>query len=106
MNFTRMNSPDVSNDPVLAAHHHCIAHQEEVMASDLCGCFYCLRIFSPREITEWLEENKRSGKTAFCPYCCIDAIIGSRSGYPITPEFLGAMQKHWFGVDAPEGAGR
>jgi hypothetical protein len=84
------------DDPIITAHKHCIANQEEIMASELCGCFYCLRIFNPKEITEWLSEYNKTGTTAFCPYCFIDAVIGSNSGYPVTPEFLASMQKHWF----------
>ena len=82
------------NSPVVAAYKHCLANQEEVMASEMCGCFYCLCIFDPKEITEWLTE--RIGVTAFCPHCFIDSVISCRSGYPITPEFLAAMQAHWF----------
>jgi hypothetical protein len=85
-----------SEDAITAAHKHCIRNQEEVLASDQCGCFYCLRIFEPKEIVEWLPEYKTPGVTAFCPYCFIDSVIGSRSGYPITPEFLAAMQSRWF----------
>jgi hypothetical protein len=85
-----------ADDPIISAHKHCIHNQDEVMVSDKCGCFYCLRIFSPKEIVEWLSEYNKSGNTAFCPYCSIDAVIGSRSGYPITPEFLASMQKYWF----------
>jgi hypothetical protein len=66
------------------------------MLSERCGCFYCLRIFGPGEITEWIDEVDGIGTTAMCPHCGIDSVIGSRSGYPITREFLGAMQKHWF----------
>jgi hypothetical protein len=91
-----MSSSKSSNDVVISAHKHCIANQDEVLASEQCGCFYCLRIFSPKEITEWLKENNRNGATAFCPYCFIDSVIGSNSGYPITQEFLSSMQKHWF----------
>lgn len=29
------------------AHRHSIRHREEVLGSELCGCFYCLHIFSP-----------------------------------------------------------
>jgi hypothetical protein len=88
-----MSSPEASKNPIVAAHKHCTAHRAEIMASNQCGCFFCLRIFSPNEITEWLDEGDG---TAFCPHCGIDSVIGFRSGYPITRDFLGAMQKHWF----------
>ena len=85
-----------NDDPIVTAHKHCIANREEVLASDQCGCFYCLRIFNPTEITEWLDEFNKTDVTAFCPHCGIDALIGSRSGYPITSAFLSEMHGHWF----------
>ena len=41
---------------------------------------------------EWVD----AGTTMLCPYCEIDSVIGSASGYPITAEFLDAMRRHWF----------
>ena len=83
------------NDDYLKAQAHSSNHYDEIISSDYCGCFYCLHIFAPDEITEWVEENT-GDKTALCPYCEMDAVIGSKSGYKITKEFLSRMQKHWF----------
>lgn len=58
-----------------------------------CGCFYCLRVFDPSEIEEWIEDER---DTALCPYCGIDSVIGESSGYPLTREFLAEMQQYWF----------
>lgn len=63
------------------------------MNDSSCGCFYCLTIFSPSEIVEWIQDEK---ETAVCPYCGIDSVIGESAGYPITKEFLEKMQKYWF----------
>lgn len=64
-----------------------------------CGCFYCLKIFSPSEIKEWIEEedpdNGKGGK-AICPYCGVDSVIGDSSGIPVTLNFLSKMKKLWF----------
>ena len=57
-----------------------------------CGCFSCCSIFRPYEIKSFILEEG----TAICPYCYADAIIGSYSGFPITREFLEAMNKQWF----------
>ena len=67
-----------------------------MLASASCGCFYCGAIFPPAAITEWVDEWEDIGQTALCPTCEIDSVIGSESGYPITAEFLTAMNKHWF----------
>jgi hypothetical protein len=80
----------------IRAHRHSSNHREEVLASQICGCFYCLITFSPTQITEWVDEWQNVGMTALCPHCGIDSIFGSESGYPITTEFLRKMRKHWF----------
>lgn len=72
-------------------------HRRELEASERCGCFYCLAVFGPQEIVSWLGEGDG---TALCPRCCIDAVIGSASGLPLTQEFLDEMRQHWFN-DSP-----
>ena len=81
----------------ISAHEHSSNHREELMQSDLCGCFYCLKVFSPTEIIEWVDEDENGiGSCALCPKCGIDSVIGSASGYPITESFLRKMYQHWF----------
>lgn len=85
----------IVTDPVpdpIAAHKRSIRHRAEIEASTICGCFYCLATFPPSEIAEWIDD----GQTALCPRCPVDSVIGSASGYPITPEFLSRMHEHWF----------
>lgn len=77
----------------IEAHRYSANHKEELQKDKLCGCFYCLKIFKPEEITFWIKDI--SG-TAVCPYCGIDSVIGESSGYPITEEFLKKMHKYWF----------
>jgi hypothetical protein len=87
---------DVTDDHV-TAHKHSIRHHDEVMRSESCGCFYCGLVFAPTEIKEWVDDGESSSvKTALCPHCGIDSVIGSASGFPITSEFLHRMSKHWF----------
>jgi hypothetical protein len=78
----------------MRAHKHSSAHEYELWQSGWCGCFYCLEIFDREEITEWV--NDEGGRTALCPYCGIDSVIGDKSGYPIDKEFLGLMKNYWF----------
>ena len=86
----------MTTSPHIRAHRHSIHHREEVMASERCGCIYCGAIFPPSEIQRWVDEWEGIGQTAVCPHCHIDSVIGSESGYPITPEFLEKMKAHWF----------
>jgi len=53
-------------------------------------------MFPPTEITNWTDERSADQVTANCPYCGIDSVIGSASGFPITEEFLKKMRTHWF----------
>jgi hypothetical protein len=76
------------------AHKHSSKHREELERSEVCGCFYCERRFSPAEITEWVDD----GHTAMCPHCGVDAVIGSAAGFELTHEFLGKMNESWFSV--------
>ena len=78
----------------IKAHDYSSNHRKIIEKDKICGCFYCLRIFSPTEIIEWIEDNQDD--TAICPYCGIDSVIGQSSGFPISREFLEKMQNHWF----------
>jgi hypothetical protein len=84
------------SENIIKAHKYSSNNMASLKKDDLCGCFYCLKIFNPNEITEWTDEDEESYKTALCPYCEIDSVIGKSSGYPITEDFLGAMKEHWF----------
>ena len=91
-----MSSDDPSGHSFIVAHKHSSNHREELMASETCGCFYCLRVFSPDKVEEWVDEIDGVGTTALCPFCGIDSVIGSESKYPIEVGFLKAMNRHWF----------
>jgi hypothetical protein len=79
------------------AHRFSSGHRKQVEESDLCGCFYCRSTFSPSVIEEWIDEDESEvGQTALCPRCSIDSVIVSKAGFPLTPEFLEAMNKYWF----------
>ena len=71
-------------------------NRTDLEGDNICGCFYCLEIFSPKEIYEWCCESARGdGVTALCPHCGIDSVIGESSGYPITKETLKAMNRYF-----------
>jgi len=80
------------------AHHFSNNHKPELEKDNKCGCFYCLTIFAPSEIEEWIIADNPCDKrgTAICPHCGIDSVIGESSGFPITKEFLLKMKKRWF----------
>jgi hypothetical protein len=90
--------------PVVEAHTHGSRHGEEMARSAQAGCFYCCAVFSPSEISDWLDEAAgdlsgavASESTALCPRCGIDSVIGDASGFPVTdPQFLKDMNRFWF----------
>jgi hypothetical protein len=86
----------MSDPDFIQAHKHGIRHKAELLASEQCGCFYCLAIFRPTVIESWIDECNPAGQTALCPFCGIDSVIGSASGFPITQDFLRRIKKHWF----------
>lgn len=89
---------DGDNAEIERAHMFSNNHKPELRKDSLCGCFYCLEIFHPSEIKEWVAPKSECDKrgTAICPYCGVDSIIGESSGYSITKEFLEKMKEYWF----------
>ena len=89
----------------IRAHDFCTFNREQFSQDEPCGCFYCLDIFTVRDIKEWIPEehpesvtymDKKNLVTAVCPHCGIDSVIGASSGFPITKEFLQKMHDYWF----------
>ncbi len=83
----------MEDNRIIEAHKYSSDHKKELEKDNLCGCFYCLKIFNPKEIFFWIKDKEG---TALCPYCGIDSVIGAYSGFPITTEFLSEMQEYWF----------
>jgi hypothetical protein len=77
---------------VREAHKHSSCHRAELLASELCGCFSCMAVYPPNDITDWVDD----GQTALCARCGIDSVIGTSSGFPITVDFLEEMNRHFF----------
>jgi NAD-dependent SIR2 family protein deacetylase len=82
----------MKDEELKLAHKHSSKHRAEIESSANCGCFYCGKMFSPAEITDWLEN----GQTAQCPKCGIDSVLGSSSGLLISRELLDEMNNYWF----------
>lgn len=89
---------------LLEAHGHTTGNRAELEASGICGCCYCLDIFSPDEVTTFTgadisafdNPDATFVETAVCPRCGSEALLGDKSGYAITPQFLGRMHQAWF----------
>lgn len=77
-------------DPLTAAHKRSSNHRDEILASEVCGCFHCAALFAPTAIKEWIDAQQ----TALCPRCGIDSVIGGASGLLVLG-FLEAMHQRW-----------
>ncbi len=81
-------------------HNFSSHHYEDILKSEICGCFYCEEMFPPSEIEDWITEGEHNlrgpGKTALCPYCMIDSVLGDGSGIEINAALLRDMKQMWF----------
>ncbi|HEX7901918.1 MAG TPA: hypothetical protein VF950_29435 [Planctomycetota bacterium] len=83
--------------PFREAHRHSLDNRDEIEKSDRCACFYCLAVFKPGDIQEWIWEGKDGvARTALCPKCGIDTVIGSASGIDLDPKFIEKMRDVYF----------
>ena len=82
--------------PLSKVHKFCMCNEGIIKQSKLCGCFYCGRIFSPDEVMDYMEEHGKKDRTASCPYCYIDSVIGDASGIEITEDLLNVMHQRYF----------
>lgn len=41
---------------IVDAHKHCSKHRNEIINSESCGYFYCLFVFNPNEILDWVDD--------------------------------------------------
>ena len=79
------------------AHKHSAWHRKETLNSEKCGCFYCKKVFPSTDIKEWIDEDDGGiGQTVVCPECGVDSVLGDKSGFPLTAEFLSDMHEFWF----------
>jgi hypothetical protein len=59
----------------------------------MSGCFYCLAEYPFARIAEWIDD----GKTALCPHCGIDAVLGF-SSVAADQDLLHQMHEQWLGT--------
>ena len=76
-------------------HKHSIFNEEEIKKSRVCGCFYCGTVLNVKDIDDFRTE-KNGLKTAWCPICGIDAVIGDACGISINKNLLIEMNNYFF----------
>ena len=77
-------------------HKFSIFNEESIKKSNICGCFYCKKIFKPNEIKYFTTDIQGKNRTAWCPYCDIDSVLGD-ADVEITEDLLLDMNVEFFG---------
>lgn len=85
-------------EPYRSAHKECSQHRQQLLASRWAGCFYCLQIFAPMTVRDWIDDDQ----TALCPVCGIDSVMPLTAEQFESEEFLPKMRAYWF-APTPEG---
>lgn len=91
-----MNHEEIK-DLLYRLHNTTFRNEKQIQNSDICGCFYCQNIFRANEVTEWCDDDGCGDKTALCPRCGIDSVLGDASFFEITPELMALMNMMFFG---------
>ncbi len=72
----------------------------EVLQSQNCGCFYCLKIYPTSEINENCIIAENDGKeTVWCSKCGIDAVIPESTEYKLDVSLLKKLHVDSFEID-------
>ena len=65
---------------------------EEIANSKRVGCYHCIQVYSPLEITVTTDN----GKTAVCAKCGIDSVLPDTSPFSLDNKTLNELNKKWF----------
>ena len=82
----------------IAAHIKATMNETMIESSNLCACFHCRNFFVPTQTKEWIEDIHNE-KTALCPYCGSDSVVGDEMDYPLSEELIRKMHIYWFGKE-------
>ena len=82
----------------VAAHGRASKHRADLERAGSCACYFCFKKFPTTTIKAWIDANQ----TALCPFCGIDAVLGSSGGdtFRIDDRFLRRMHQHYFATRA------
>jgi hypothetical protein len=73
-------------------HQFCARNKKFLLKSSECGCFYCVKIFNPNLIEEWIDGEE----SALCPFCGINSVIPEHENYELNEKLLIQMRKYRF----------
>ena len=79
---------DIRIAPKMAIHN-----KEKLQKVSECACYFCYKVFSPSEITEWIDKEY---DTAVCPHCSVDAVLPIYEEGEKDIAFLTKVHEYWF----------
>lgn len=88
----------MTKEEIKSATKHTLNNRHEIEKSKMCGCYYCMRTFPASLITD--DDYILGGRTALCPLCSVDAVIGDASGVPINKKVLTEIYHVQFGNES------
>lgn len=103
---TRPSQAKMNKNTLKQIHSHSFRNEAELKKSHKAGCFYCVTTFTPSDIVDWLDEtdvikNTSAGKrTALCPFCGIDSVLGNAADYEVTKTLLVNLKEEFFTCSA------
>lgn len=74
-------------------HELAFKNRAALLRSTLAACFCCCQVFPVGDVAEYCD----AGETPLCPLCGVDSVVGDAQ-HPLSPQWLGAMERHWFGL--------
>lgn len=74
-------------------HAMSIFNKTSLLASKQVGCFSCATIYSPEQITQWVDGDP--DHTAICPHCGIDALLPESPLYQLDMYLLKVMKRRF-----------
>lgn len=92
-----MMTKDEIKDKLYALHGASSRNLEQVKKSTTCGCFCCGSIFKNEDIEESCDNDGKGDRTAICPKCHVDSVLGDACGYEISSDLLSVMHTMYFG---------
>jgi hypothetical protein len=89
---------------LLAAYHYLSKNWVHIQGSTNCGCCSCLETFAPDAIIAWTgldmsnfnDPAAANSQTAMCPRCGSESVLGDKTGFPVSQNFLVRMNEAWF----------
>lgn len=77
-----------------AIRKHSTDNQPDIVASEICGCYSCMNMFSPEEIKDYAPGYVFA--TAKCPVCGRKTVLPEHPDYKLTRHLLNELRQHYF----------